>query len=216
MTKRPGDFAGRARDTFATVSGMGASVLPAPNPAGVVWSNLDVSAAMRASRTLVVAAVTTLLILLWVVPMTLIASLTTLESLDLWLKDLDTLSSRGAHVPVVSGFVQGVVPALLLLIFMGLLPNFLTYLSRQQGFISRSEVSFSALNKMFLFQMINVFLVSVVAGSVLDTLKELTSHTDDELEVLGRAIPRTGMFFITLVLLKGESGVWRKWNVDTV
>lgn len=197
---------GRAHTAVAQLSGVGSRIVPAPNPAGVVWENVDMSRNKRATRIMLVTAATTALIILWVVPMAFIASLTTLEALDLWLKGLDVLEGTGAHVPIVAGFVQGVIPALLISIFMSVLPLVMAYFSRLEGYISKSEIGFATLHKMFLFQVINVFLVSLVAGSALATVEELAHDVGGTLEAIGAAIPRTGTFFTTLVLLRGTTG----------
>jgi hypothetical protein len=59
------------------------------------------------------------LVLLWVVPVTFVASITTLETLDVW---ADGLSSVDDAHPILAGLVQGVIPTLLLVIFMAVLP----------------------------------------------------------------------------------------------
>ena len=62
---------------------------------------------------------TALLVVLWVVPVTLVASITTLETLDVWARGLEDYQDIN---PVAQGIIQGVIPTLLLAAFMAVLP----------------------------------------------------------------------------------------------
>lgn len=170
----------------------------------MVWENLPLSAAERASRRLASIAATAGVILLWTIPVAFVASLTTLQDLDNAVKGLNVL---GGSTPFVSGFVQGFVPALVLLIFNAILPIIMRSLSHYEGHPTMPEISFAVLDKMFWFQVINVFLVSLIAGSLFDIADDLRLNFRGTLDLLGESIPRVGTFFTTLVMLRGEL-VW--------
>jgi len=56
---------------------------------------------------------------------------------------------------------------------MNLLPPILTGLAIMEGCISFSKNQFRSFDRYFTFQVINVFLVTTIAGSVIDCLKDI-------------------------------------------
>eukprot|EP00045_Choanoeca_perplexa_P009585 m.92709 g.92709 ORF g.92709 m.92709 type:complete len:881 (-) comp14957_c0_seq1:70-2712(-) len=174
-----------------------------PDPDDIVFDNLEITSPQRATRTAFVAIATGALVVLWVLPATLVASITTLETLDLWANGLEAYQNVN---PIAQGIVQGVIPTILLLLFMSVLPAIMQYLSHKEGIVTKSQIARSAMSKLVWFQMINVYAVSIVAGSILDIADELSHDPRALWDLLGRAIPRTGVFFTTYVMLRGISG----------
>jgi calcium permeable stress-gated cation channel len=46
------------------------------------------------------------------------------------------------------------------------------------------------LNRLFQFQIINVFLVTTVAGSVFDVVNKIANHPSDTFTLLGETLPK--------------------------
>ncbi|EDQ93051.1 uncharacterized protein MONBRDRAFT_22418 [Monosiga brevicollis MX1] len=186
----------------------------APEPQDLVWENIGVTSQERAHRTAIASLITGALVVLWVIPVTFVASITTLETLDLWADGLDDVADAS---PLVQGMVQGVIPTLLLVIFMAVLPGIMKFISRKEGIASKSEIGRSAMAKLFWFQILNVFLVSFIAGSILDIADNFSRDPRGVLKLLGGAIPRTGTFFTTYVMLRSVTGyptmLLRVWEV---
>jgi hypothetical protein len=65
---------------------------------------LEITSPQRATRTAFVAIATGALVVLWVLPATLVASITTLETLDLWADGLEAYQNIN---PIAQGIVQG-------------------------------------------------------------------------------------------------------------
>eukprot|EP00730_Choanoeca_flexa_P002732 TRINITY_DN11153_c0_g1_i2.p1 TRINITY_DN11153_c0_g1~~TRINITY_DN11153_c0_g1_i2.p1 ORF type:complete len:844 (+),score=179.00 TRINITY_DN11153_c0_g1_i2:133-2664(+) len=174
-----------------------------PEPNDIVFDNLEITTPQAAARTAFVSIATGALVVLWIVPATLVASITTLETLDLWADGLEAYQNVN---PIAQGIVQGVIPTVLLLLFMSVLPFIMQYFSHKEGIVTKSEINRSAMTKLVWFQMINVYAVSIIAGSILDIAGELSHDPRALWELLGQAIPRTGTFFTTYVMLRGLSG----------
>ncbi len=63
------------------------------------------------------------------------------------------------------------------------------------------------LGKFFYFQVVNVFFVSLIAGSAFGALDDLISSPMSIVSLLGTSIPKTGFFFTNYVMLQGERAV---------
>ena len=90
-------------------------------PDDVCWDNMAITHYQRESRRLLAIVSTSLLVLFWTVPVTFVASLTTLQSLSNmgglgWIDNL--ISSNSLQ----KGLLEGFLPTLILLFFMALLP----------------------------------------------------------------------------------------------
>ena len=57
-----------------------------------------------------------------------------------------------ARIPAIDSFIAGLLPSLVLRIFLALLPELLAYMGRMQGLISLSQVQFSVVRRYFAFQ----------------------------------------------------------------
>lgn len=62
------------------------------------------------------------------------------------------------------------------------------------------------MRKLFYFQIINVFFVSLIAGSAFRALSDIISSPTSIITLLGTSIPTTGSFFTNYVMLQGEGG----------
>lgn len=87
----------------------------------IYWANFNISHFQRSMRHVAAVFITFMLIIFWAIPVTFVASLTTLNSLSSqpglgWISSVVDLS------PILKGFLEGFLPTLALIIFMALLP----------------------------------------------------------------------------------------------
>ena len=90
---------------------------------------------------------------------------------------------------------------------MNLLPPILTGLAIMEGCISFSKNQFRSFDRYFTFQVINVFLVTTIAGSVIDCLKEIYEDPKSAFSLLGDSLPRMGAFFTNYLIMKAFTGL---------
>jgi hypothetical protein len=88
-----------------------------------------------------------------------------------------------------------------------LLPPLFIIISQFEGVVAFSEVQMRAFSRYFLFQVLNVFLVTTIAGSVFDTIASVVEHPETAFEMLGNSLPRMSSFFITFVTIKAFFGL---------
>lgn len=70
----------------------------------------------------------------------------------------------------IKSFIQGFLPGIALKIFLILLPTILMIMSKFEGFLSISRLERRSASRYYLFNFVNVFLASVIAGTVLEQL----------------------------------------------
>ena len=83
-----------------------------------------------------------------------------------------------------------------------LLPPLFVVISKLEGLVSFSEVQMRCFSRYFLFQVLNVFLVTTIAGSIFDTIAIIVETPEAAFEMLGNSLPRMSSFFITFVTIK--------------
>jgi hypothetical protein len=88
-----------------------------------------------------------------------------------------------------------------------LLPPLFILIGRLEGMNSFSEVQMRAFSRYFLFQVLNVFLVTTIAGSIFDTMAIILDSPETIFEMLGNSLPRMSSFFITFVTIKTFLGL---------
>ncbi|CAN0392842.1 unnamed protein product, partial [Scytosiphon promiscuus] len=57
-------------------------------------------------------------------------------------------------------------------------------------------------------QIINVFLVTTIANSILDTISEIVEEPTRTFTLLGEALPKVAGFFAEYIILKLFAGLW--------
>eukprot|EP00051_Salpingoeca_urceolata_P034709 m.26301 g.26301 ORF g.26301 m.26301 type:complete len:709 (-) comp8172_c0_seq1:47-2173(-) len=175
------------------------TVQPSPEIRDIKWSNLDMPYLSRSMRSIISSFATGALVLFWSIPVAFVSALTTLEELGKlgagWLVDIVELS------PILQGFLEGFLPTLALIVFMAMLPTILTAFSTAEGIPSIGLINLSMMNKLYVFYLVNVFFVSLLAGAAFDQMKAIIDSPTSIVNLLGEAVPRTGVFFTTYVML---------------
>jgi calcium permeable stress-gated cation channel len=133
----------------------------APEPRDLYWFNVHISRQTRAKRRVIVDAFLCLLYVFWVIPVTalfLVFSQKALSARYSWIAD----SCANASYFCTS---LGTIQPVLLLVLMNLLPPLIRVLGMAEGCSSESWNQKLTLSRYFYFQIINVFLVTTVAGT---------------------------------------------------
>lgn len=81
---------------------------------------------------------------------------------------------------IVKSFIQGVLPGLVLKIFLIFLPSILMLMSKIEGHISISSLQRISASKFYIFELINVFLVNVIAGAAFEQLNTFIHESATE------------------------------------
>lgn len=139
-------------------------VVPAVDPDEVLWDNHEVSPTSRLLRRVITSVVSFFSIILWIVPTTFAVSLanTTILSNLAPFAFLDSLITLEA----LKGVVEGIIPAIIVFIFAELILLWLGFLTKAfEAHRSRSGETLSLLIKFYSFQIVDIFLPSLLGGS---------------------------------------------------
>jgi Calcium-dependent channel, 7TM region, putative phosphate/Late exocytosis, associated with Golgi transport/Cytosolic domain of 10TM putative phosphate transporter len=138
-------------------------VLEAPRPDDIFWSNVGRSHHDLQVGKLISLGSTIALCLLWTIPMTFIASLSSVEALSTQIPALGDLIK---NYPFIGKLCEVLAP-LLVKVVNGLLPTILEYLTKFEGPVSGSVIAASLFTKLAAFMIIQTFFVSAVGSSIL-------------------------------------------------
>ncbi|KAL8469074.1 hypothetical protein ACS0TY_032060 [Phlomoides rotata] len=177
----------------------------ASEPRDVYWDNLAIPYVSLTVRRLIIAVAFFFLTFFFMIPVTAVQSIANIEGLERRAPFLRPITRQ----TVMKSIIQGVLPGIALKIFLLVLPTVLMIMSKFEGFLSISSLERRAAMRCYLFNFINVFLVSVIAGSAMQQLDSFLKK--DSLnglaEKIGIAIPLKATFFITYIMVDGWASV---------
>lgn len=174
----------------------------APEPRDIIWANMALSNTSLQIREFVVMGLMCLLLFFWVFPVTALAGLlsyTEIKKVAPWLGRLIDSS------PQIKAIVQNSLPSIALISLMALLPFILEFFTYQQGYRARSWIEYSLLKKYFLFLLINVVFIFLLASTYLELVLELANSPAKVPERLAASLQKGNArhFFLCYVILQG-------------
>ena len=173
-------------------------VTTAPEPRDILWRNIYVSKGALRTRSILGEFLVILLISFYVVPVALVSLLVSESAL---VSSSPRLAQLDQAAAIFSSAIAMVQP-LCIVALQQLLPPLFVVISKLEGLVSFSEVQMRCFSRYFLFQVLNVFLVTTIAGSIFDTIAIIVETPEAAFEMLGNSLPRMSSFFITFVTIK--------------
>ncbi|EPS71959.1 hypothetical protein M569_02795, partial [Genlisea aurea] len=176
----------------------------APEPRDVYWSNLAIPYVSLKIRRLVVSVAFFLLTFFFMIPVTIVQSLANVEAIEKAFPFLKPVIEAN----FVKSVIQGFLPGIALKVFLSVLPLILMAMSKFEGFVSISSLERRSALRLNTFNFVNVFLVSVIAGTAFQQLSSFMHQSANKIpKTIGVAIPMKATFFITYVMVDGWAGV---------
>jgi Calcium-dependent channel, 7TM region, putative phosphate/Late exocytosis, associated with Golgi transport/Cytosolic domain of 10TM putative phosphate transporter len=178
-------------------------VAPAPEPRDVLWENIYVSKGATRTRSILGEFLVILIISFYVIPVALVSLLVSESALV-------SISPRLAQLDQATALFSSaiaMVQPLCIVTLQQLLPPLFMAIGKLEGLVSFSEVQMRAFSRYFLFQVLNVFLVTTIAGSIFDTIAIIVETPEAAFEMLGNSLPRMSSFFISFVTIKTFLGL---------
>ncbi|CAL9221775.1 unnamed protein product [Arabidopsis halleri] len=176
----------------------------APEPRDIYWDNLALPYVQLTIRRLVIAVAFFFLTFFFMIPIAFVQTLANIEGIEKAVPFLKPL----IEVKTVKSFIQGFLPGIALKIFLIVLPSILMLMSKFEGFISKSSLERRCASRYYMFQFINVFLCSIIAGTALQQLNSFLNQSATEIpKTIGVSIPMKATFFITYIMVDGWAGV---------
>lgn len=172
-------------------------VQPAPDSDEVLWGNLPMRRSQRVARGLITGAIF-VAILVFYLPVT--AAIQAVVNLD----NVKSVPGLGkvTELPFVTQVLQGILPTIVLKVFLILIPPILGMMARFEGKVSLSEVDFSIVSRFFTFQVFATFIYQFVVGSALGRIQAIIADPSGQIiNILGVAAAQTSSFFMSYIMI---------------
>ncbi|XWS19374.1 hypothetical protein CRYUN_Cryun31cG0010200 [Craigia yunnanensis] len=176
----------------------------APEPRDVYWQNLAIPYVSLAVRRLIMAVAFFFLTFFFMIPIASVQALASIEGLEKAAPFLKPL----IEIKFIKSVIQGFLPGIVLKLFLIFLPTILMIMSKFEGFTSLSSFERRSATRYYLFNLVNIFLGSIIAGSALEQLNSFIKLSANEIpKTIGVAVPMRATFFITYIMVDGWAGI---------
>lgn len=167
--------------------------------ADLIVTNMGLTSCWIEVRRACLSYLTTMLIVVWTLPMAMVGGLSQLSVL---IKLVPGLS--GWEVPLgVLGVLQGVVPSVATSVLMWLFPRFLQVMVDRARHRTRIEEQLSIQRRYFCFLVVQLFLNPSIASGLVPTIFEvLTSGVLEVPRILARNLPLAGNYYLSYLLVQ--------------
>ncbi|CAB9519234.1 CSC1-like protein ERD4 [Seminavis robusta] len=176
-------------------------VLEAPDSEDVFWANAGREHHDLQLGRLMSFGLSSVICLFWTVPVSFVASLSSVKGLRQEVEAVDNLLNA---VPALEPLFELLAPQLLVAL-NSLLPMLLTSVTNFEGNISGSVNQASLFVKLAAFMIIQTFFVSAISGGVLDALQSVVSTPKSIIDLLATTLPAQSTFFVQLCFVSTVS-----------
>ncbi|CAJ2513631.1 Uu.00g017500.m01.CDS01 [Anthostomella pinea] len=168
-------------------------------PGEVVWSSLKVSWWQRVIRRFAVVGFISALIIFWAIPVAAVGAISNISYLEnifflTWLKMIPD---------IIMGFVQGLLPSVLLAVLMSLVPVIMRLCAKLSGEPSLSRVELFTQNAYFAFQVVQVFLISTLSSAASTVGQQIAENPGSVTSILSENLPKASNFYISYFIVQG-------------
>lgn len=174
----------------------GMKIVAAPHFDDINWNNIGVGFQTRQVWILVSTMVTATLVLFWTVPTAFVASLATIDSIR---RSVPFLDRAFKAYPLLQSLMKQLSP-LALLLLKALANALFKFLSGREGHPSNTQTRASMFKKLAYFQLLQTFFVTVIVGTVLDSLLMIIDSPKQLISMLGKSVPHQSTFFMSYVI----------------
>ncbi|CAK4898319.1 unnamed protein product [Aphanomyces euteiches] len=187
-----------AQQILQTENPMEMDVTAASHPEDIVWENIGRSKEEKDYWRLISTAISTGVILFWTIPTAAVVAFSTVENLQAKYPGLKKFFDD--YPWMIQVFKQ--ISPLGLAVMTALAPIIMRFLSKREGHASNALVNGSMFAKLIYFQTFQIFFVSVIAGSLIDSLAKVWKQPGLLVQMLGTSIPAQSTMFTTYLIVK--------------
>lgn len=178
----------------------------APEPDAVNWKAFTIPGYQVGTRNFIAIVLAIALTLLWIFPISFIMGLTSLSSLANLQINGNTpfsfLSSVSDWSPGLTGFIESYLPAVILTLFLQLVPIFLRMIISISRVTSLADLDRQVRDWYFNFIIFSNFLFVIVTGSLLNELSSIVENPGKAPDFLASSAPNQGAFMMNFILIK--------------
>ncbi|KAI1268117.1 DUF221-domain-containing protein [Xylariaceae sp. FL1019] len=174
-------------------------------PNEVIWDNLTIPPAKRASQEGIALAIVVATIVFWSIPsgfIGLISNVSYLAENFEWLRFLKNLPD-----PVI-GLLSGLVPPLVTSLLSKYVPNIFRYIFKSFGSATIPATELKVQTWFYVFQVTQVFLVTAVFSGAATVASQLREHIEDPTSIpqlLARQLPKSSNYYLTYFIVQGTT-----------
>lgn len=168
------------------------------DPENIFWKNVGKTNKEKQVGTILSFSLTVLLCLFWTIPISFIASLTSVEALS---ATVPLIGDWIEKAPWLGEFLATLAP-LLLIVVNSLLPIFLAFFSSLEGPVSEGVLSASTFSKLAAFAIIQTFFVSAISGGIFRELSNIANNTAEVINLLASSLPGQSTYFLQILLVQ--------------
>ncbi|KAI9105011.1 hypothetical protein DFS34DRAFT_575907, partial [Phlyctochytrium arcticum] len=177
---------------------MGVKLAPAVQD--VLWENISLPAWRRETQKWGVTLISFVFTFFWILPTSLIAALTSLESLAK-VPAFSQAVARIAQSERIYVLITAIGPPLVVNSFNLIVPFILEWLSYRQGWESNSRVERATMSKYFFFLFFNIFFVFTLAQTLSKVVGEFFRNPISIVNLAVLYLPAGASFFINYIIL---------------
>ncbi|KAM7217691.1 DUF221 domain containing protein [Rhypophila decipiens] len=168
-------------------------------PSEVVWSALAIPWWQRVLRRYAVYAFIAAMIIFWAIPVAVVGAISNVNEL----KKLDFLTWLDKIPSIIMGVITGLLPAVALSILMSLVPVVMRLCAKLSGEPSLSRVELFTQNAYFIFQVVQVFLITTMTSSAAAVVQEIKDNPSSATTILANSLPKSSNFYISYFIVQG-------------
>ncbi|KAK0391789.1 hypothetical protein NLU13_1288 [Sarocladium strictum] len=168
-------------------------------PDEVVWSTLYIPWWQRGIRRFAMLSLIAAAIVFWSIPSAFVGMLSSIDFLAQTFTFLEFILKLPK--PIL-GFIQGFLPALMLSLFMSLVPSMLRVCARTAGVVSQCKVELFTQTAYFGFQVVQVFLVTTLTSAASSAIVGVLQQPMTAPNVLAKSMPQASNFYISYILIQ--------------
>ncbi|KAK0104996.1 hypothetical protein ONS95_004635 [Cadophora gregata] len=169
-------------------------------PEEIVWDSMYFPWWQRIIRRFVIQGFVVAMVIFWAIPAAIVGMVSNIKDITekltflAWINDLPK---------VVLGLIQGLLPAVALSMLMAIVPMIMRACARQAGVATQSRIELFVQNSYFLFQVLQVFLVTTLTSTVASAFTDLIKNPMGVRKLLSTALPKASNFYISYFILQG-------------
>ncbi|KAF5021142.1 hypothetical protein F66182_6842 [Fusarium sp. NRRL 66182] len=167
-------------------------------PDEVVWSALRMRWWERIIRRFLIMGLIAVAIIFWSLPTAIVGFVSNIDFLSgiIFLRWIKLLPDA------ILGFLQGFIPALALSFWMSLVPAMLRFCGVQAGIPSLVLVELFTQRVYFVFQVIQVFLITTLTSAASATVMEIIKDPMSAPDLLAQNLPKASNFYLSYILVQ--------------
>lgn len=171
-------------------------------PEEIIWSNMKLLWWERLVKSAATTSFVVALVIFWSIPVAIVGAISQINYLTTKVPFLSFIND----IPqAVLGLITGLLPVVMLAVLMALLPIILRIMARISGLPSLSLIELRVQNSYFLFQVIQVFLVTTMSSAASAAIPAIIENPAAVTGLLSDALPKASNFYISFMILQGLS-----------